>query len=61
MQRTEGREELIEIKKRGLRPGSEMRPEREVGPGHVGAHRPAEILTLCQEGWKATEGFHAVE
>lgn len=42
MQRPEGKEKLVDIKEMGFSLGSEMRPEREVGPDHVGADRPHE-------------------
>lgn len=60
MQRSEGREELVEIQEMDLSPGSEMRPKRE--PGHKGTYSLRQgSAILFQEYWEATEGFYAME
>lgn len=61
MQSPEGKEKLVDIKEMGLSLGREMRPEREVGPDHVGLIGHIRDLRFYSKYWKATEGFYAVE
>lgn len=57
MQRPEGKEKLVDIKEMGFSLGSEMRPEREVGPDHVGADRPRGICDSIPSIGKPLKGF----